>query len=196
MEIIYVLINEAMPGYVKIGRTSNDLDRRIKELSSSTSIPLPFTCFYARTVSDAAKVENLLHRAFGNKRVNPKREFFLADPSKVVEDLQLLKIEDVTPTHELIEDAADRAALTAISRRRDRFRFSQAKIPVGATLRFARDKSITATVIDDHQIELNGKTTSLSQSAKDLLGYRYGVQGTVYWLYKGETLDARRRQTQ
>lgn len=46
-EIIYILINEAMPGYVKVGRTTTSLEQRIRELNSSTSVPLPFTAFHA-----------------------------------------------------------------------------------------------------------------------------------------------------
>ncbi len=37
-EIIYILTNEAMPGYVKIGKTNNNLEQRVRELSASTSI--------------------------------------------------------------------------------------------------------------------------------------------------------------
>ena len=33
-EIIYILTNEAMPGYVKIGKTSTSFEQRIKELSA------------------------------------------------------------------------------------------------------------------------------------------------------------------
>lgn len=70
-EIIYILTNEAMPGYVKIGKTNTSLEQRVRELSSSTSVPLPFTVFYACTVSNAAFVEHQLHDTFDNNRVNP-----------------------------------------------------------------------------------------------------------------------------
>jgi hypothetical protein len=83
-EIIYILTNEAMPGYVKIGKTSSSLEQRIKELSRSTSIPLPFTCFYACTVKDSGFVEHQLHDAFDDSRINPKREFFQISPERVV----------------------------------------------------------------------------------------------------------------
>ena len=59
-EIIYVLSNEAMPGYVKVGRTTTSLEQRVHELSRSTSVPLPFTVTYACTVENSAFVENQL----------------------------------------------------------------------------------------------------------------------------------------
>ena len=87
-EIIYILINEAMPGYVKIGKTSTSLEQRVRELSGSTSVPLPFTCFYACTVKDASFVERQLHDAFDNNRINPHREFFQISPERVVSPLE------------------------------------------------------------------------------------------------------------
>jgi len=55
----------------------------------------------------------------------------------------------------------------------------------------------TATVQDDSRIEFRGKATSLSAAASLILqefGYSsLAYQGTVYWLYDGDTLDDRRR---
>jgi len=45
-------------------------------------------------------------------------------------------------------------------------------------------------------VEFNGKTTSLSDSARELLGVNYGVAGTDYWMYEGDTLDERRRRSE
>ena len=87
--IVYVLVNEAMPGYVKIGYTSKSLEQRIRELSASTSVPLPFTCSYACTVEDMGFVEGQLHDAFDDNRINPKREFFKIAPERVVAALKL-----------------------------------------------------------------------------------------------------------
>lgn len=47
---------------------------------------------------------------------------------------------------------------------------------------------------DDRAINFNGEVTSLSTSAQKILGYDYGVAGTDYWIYEGESLDARRRR--
>jgi len=193
-EIIYILTNEAMPGYVKIGRTSNNLEQRIKDLSALTNIPLPFTCFYACTVKNAQFVEHHLHDAFYNNRVNPKREFFQIAPERVVSALKLAAVNEVTPKKDLVENKKDRLALDNAQKIRGKFNFEMAKIPVGAELIFSRDENIKAKVIDNHFIEYNSKKMSLSKSAQIILGYDYGVAGTDYWTYDGETLDERRKR--
>lgn len=191
-EIIYILINEAMPGYVKIGKTSTSFEQRIKELSASTSIPLPFTCFYACTVKDSAFVEHQLHDAFDNNRVNPRREFFKIDPERVVSALKLAEIENITPKKDIVENKEDQKALNEVRERRPPFRFDMVGISVGAEIVFSRDENIKAKVIDNRFIEVNGEKTRLSASAQKLLGYDYEVAGTLYWMYEGETLDERR----
>jgi len=193
-EIIYILTNEAMQGYVKIGRTSTNLEQRIRELSASTSIPIPFTCFYACTVKDAQFVEHQLHDAFDNNRINPKREFFQIAPERVVSALKLAEVENITPKKDFVENKEDQQALIKARKIREKFNFNMAKIPVGAELVFSRDENIKAKVLDNHSIEHDGKKTSLSSSAQAILGYDYGVAGTDYWMYEGETLDERRKR--
>jgi len=194
-EIIYILINEAMPGYVKIGKTSTSLEQRVKELSSSTSVPLPFTCFYACIVNNASFVEHQLHDAFDNNRVNPKREFFQISPERIVSALKLAEIEDITPKKDLIESHEDREALNEVHKEmREKFNFKMVHLSIGTELVFSRDKNIKAKVVDDKSIEFEGKTTSLSASAQKILGYDYKVQGTAYWMFEDETLDERRRR--
>lgn len=193
-EIIYILTNEAMPGYVKVGRTSTSLEQRIRELNSSTSVPLPFTAFYACTVKDAPFVEHQLHDAFDDNRVNPRREFFHIAPERVVAALKLAQIENITPKKDYVETKEDQDALNKARARRSRFNFGMVNIPVGTELIFFRDENIKAKVVDNRSIEFNGKITSLSISAQQILGYDYGVAGTDYWMYDGETLDERRRR--
>ena len=191
-EIIYILINEAMPGYVKIGRT-NDLEQRIRSLDT-TSVPLPFECFYACTVNDAAFVERQLHDAFLDQRVRSSREFFEVSPERVTSALKLAEIENVTPGKDYVESQEDQQALNQARTRRAVFNFEMAHIPVGAELTYVNDENVKAKVVDKRLIDLNGEVTSPSASAQKLLGYPYQVQGTIYWMYEGETLDERRRR--
>jgi PAS domain-containing protein len=185
-----------MPGYVKIGKTSTSLEQRIRELSGQTSIPLPFTCFYACTVENALFVEHQLHDAFDDNRVNPKREFFQIAPERVVSALKLAEIENITPKNEFVDNNEDRDALHKARERRSVFKFDKVNIPIGAELIFSRDDTQKAKVVNNRAIEFNGKTTSLSASAQEILGYEYGVAGTDYWTYEGETLDERRRRVE
>jgi len=191
-EIIYILINEAMPGYVKIGKTS-DLEQRIRSLDT-TSVPLPFECFYACRVADAGFVERQLHDAFLDHRVRSSREFFEVSPERVVSALKLAELENLTPRKDYVETAEDQQALNQARTRRALFNFKMANIPIGAELSYANDENIKAKVVDNRLIEFEGQITSPSAAAQKLLGYPYQVQGTVYWVYEGETLDERRRR--
>ena len=191
-EIIYILINEAMPGYVKIGKTTN-LEQRIRSLDT-TNVPLPFECFYACTVKNATFVEQQLHDAFLDHRVRSSREFFEISPERAVSALKLAEIENITPKKDFVETQEDQQALNQARTRREVFNFKMVDIPIGAEITFSRDENIRAKVIDNRSIELNGEITSLSTSAQKILGYDYGVAGTDYWMYEGETLDERRRR--
>jgi hypothetical protein len=93
--IVYILINEAMPGYTKIGKTTSPVEQRMKELDS-TGIPLPFECFYAARVADIDSVERKLHDAFLDRRVRPRREFFKIDPARVQSALSLAGLVNLT----------------------------------------------------------------------------------------------------
>lgn len=192
-QIIYILTNEAMPGYVKIGKTTNNL-QRIKDLSSSTSVPLPFICHHASIVKDNNFVEKQLHDAFDDSRINPKREFFIISPERVVSALRLAEIEDITPkdSEELIDSKEDKEALDFVISKRPRFSFKMVDIKPGEELVFSRDENIKAIVIDDRNIEFNGDLTSLSLSAQKILNYKKAPSGTEFWKYNDETLDERR----
>ena len=185
-------MNEAMPGYVKIGRT-NDLERRIREMDN-TSVPLPFECFYACIVRDAQFAERQLHDAFLDHRVRSSREFFEISPERAVAALKLAEIENVTPKKDFVETPEDQQALNQARKKRSIFNFAMVNIPVGAELVFSRDENIKARVVDNRSIELNGEIVSLSNSAQKILGYASSVQGTAYWMHEGELLDERRKR--
>lgn len=191
-EIVYVLTNEAMSDYVKIGRTA-DLKQRLQSLYR-TPVPLPFECFYACTVENAQEVEAWLFEIFDDRRVSRKREFLEIAPERVAAALRAKTIEDVTPKQAYTESNEDKVALDKARSRRDRFNFSMVAIPVGAELTFSRDESIKAKVVDDRHIEFRGEVVSVGKAADSILNYTHSVAGTLYWMYEGETLDARRRR--
>lgn len=189
-EIIYILINEAMPGYIKIGRT-NDINRRITDLDW-TNIPLPFQCFYAALVNDVNFVERQIHTAFADNRVRSNREFFKMNPERVVAIIKLVEIENVTPKQNIVSTPEVREELEKIYTKR--FNFESVQIPIGSELVFTRDANIRAKVISNGNIEINGEVKSLSRAAQELLHVNYPVQGPIFWIFEDETLDERRKR--
>jgi hypothetical protein len=88
---IYILINASMPNYVKIGKTVQRVEGRMKS-PDSTRVPLPFECFYAARVEDIDFMKRQLHDAFGDQRVRKNREFFEIDPVRVAVQLSSLRM--------------------------------------------------------------------------------------------------------
>ena len=110
MGIVYVLTNEAMPGLVKIGKTSGALEKRMRELYK-TGVPIPFTCFYTVKVDDADFVEKKIHQAFDDMRLNESREFFTIAPEKIKAALEITNGVEVTPAETVIETETDLVAI-------------------------------------------------------------------------------------
>ena len=193
--IVYILTNECMPGYIKIGRTNN-LQRRLKELDQ-TALPLPFDVFHASRVDCMHRAERLLHRAFADRRVRKNREFFSLDPANARAALQLAEVEDMTDCAmeqilENLDNEEDRASL--LKSRQPNWKIIDVGILPGTVLSFKRDPSIKAVVTGDNQIELNGKEGSLSSLALELLNTRFGknwrsCNGWPEWEIDGTTLS-------
>lgn len=194
-EIVYLLTNPTIPDLVKIGRTT-DLEARLRQLSTHSGVPVPFECFFACEVQDSVKVERALHDAFGDHRINPKREFFRLNPDRAVAILELVALKDAAPSIEIVEDQAELDALHREQSRRENFRFSMVDVPIGSVLKFSKDENFIAHVIDDKRIEFEGAITSTSAAAAALLHRRgwtlKAAQGPLYWMFDGETLAERR----
>ena len=195
--IVYVLTNEAMPGFAKIGLTEDSVEARITNLSTATGVPLPFECYYAAEVDDMKRVEKLLHQLFAEHRVNPKREFFRIDPEKVVLALSIGKFKEVV-LGEVAVDAEEQAALEKVKSRRPRLSLAAIGIQTQAVLTFSRDEARTAIVVDGNRVSLDGEEMSLSAAALKVLkemDYKTPTaSGSEYWMFDGELLDERRRR--
>ena len=195
-DIIYILTNPAIPDLIKIGKTTN-LVERINSLSRHSGVPVPFECYFACEVEDGAVVEKRLHFGFGDHRLNPKREFFSINPERVKMILEGWSLRDVTPTEDIVEDAEDVETLHKVRSRRPHFRFSMVELAPGKELHFIKDESITCQVAGDREVEFEGEVTSLNQVTLGILRDRYGsrwesVRGPDFWLYDDETLTERR----
>jgi len=88
---VYVLSNESQPGMYKIGYTSHeDVDKRVKQLSRSTSVATPFKLEWAFRCFNAERLEGEVHKKLQGHRIAKDREFFaisLNEAKETVEDL-------------------------------------------------------------------------------------------------------------
>ncbi|MDG1406616.1 MAG: GIY-YIG nuclease family protein [Octadecabacter sp.] len=190
--IVYVLINEAFDGYLKIGKTIN-LEQRLRQLDN-TSVPLPFRCVYAVKVPDMDAIEHLAHGAFADHRTRSNREFFEVDPSRVISALKMTGGVEVTPKDDI---AADEEGLEALKKpaKRQVFTLYQAGLKDGDELSYSKDENIKAIVSDAKKVIFEGKEESLSSSALKLLhrdGYNWQqANGWSYWTYENETVAER-----
>lgn len=195
--IVYVLINEAMPGLVKIGLTTESVESRISQLSSHSGIPLPFECYFAAEVDSCEKLEKILHQLFSEHRINPKREFFKLDPEKVVLAISIGNFIEVTPGITEI-DSIEQEALEKVKARRSPLKLDALGIKPDDILTFSRDDKITATVVSGGKVNLNGEIMSLSAAAVrslQQLNYRTAnANGALYWKFDGELLVERRER--
>ena len=180
-----------MPGYIKLGKTDN-LRQRMQTLFD-TSVPVPFTCYYAARVSEPDKVEKSLFEAFGDKRAHPRREFFTVDPHRAAAVIRLVEIEDVTGQVQVDTSAGqeDTASVNRAAARAERFNFEMLGINVGEELVSVKGTDITCRVANQKpaRVEFEGEIMSLSAAAQRVLNSTWGVQGSQYWMHEGSTLQ-------
>ncbi len=197
--VVYILINETMPGLVKVGHTNADLAQRIRQLWT-TGVPLPFELHFACEVTNGQFVEAQLHEAFGDHRVSKNREFFRISPDRVKAALLLACVREVHLGDEIFETPEVKSEVET-ARRRSRFRFETIGIPPDTELQLARDPSITCRSHDaENKVVFNGEVTSLSDAAlKAVRSMGIGwpsVSGPWEWSYQGRRLDDIRREAE
>lgn len=191
-QIVYILRNEAMPGLIKIGRTSGDLAVRMKQLYT-TGVPVPFQCIYAIKVEHLADVEKSMHFAFGGQRLNENREFFTVEPERVIAVLKLLNAQEVTSFVESTIQAGlteqDKVAGAELKKKRPVLDFEKLGIPPASTLLF-QDGVITIQVLTNRKVEFEGQSSFLVTPTRKLLGLApdYPIQPSPYWTYQGKSL--------
>ncbi|KZZ57440.1 hypothetical protein A3762_13795 [Oleiphilus sp. HI0125] len=188
--IVYVLTNPAMPGLVKIGKTSRaSVDARLSELYT-TGVPVPFECAFAGRVDDEHKVERAFHQAFGPYRLNLSREFFEIEADQAIALLELLVVEDVTPSIQAEADAVDKESESASKRlksRRPVINYLDIGIPESSILRFYNNEA-ECEVISGRQVRYQGEDLSLTALTKRLLDTDRPLQPARYWYYQGRNL--------
>lgn len=210
--VIYILTNPSFPEYVKIGY-ADDIDKRLKQLNRSECTPFAFRVYATYEVNSRLsdlKIHSIIDKLnpdlrsietiSGQQRV---REFYAMSPEDAYAILEAIaeihgytdKLTLVKPSDE--ELAAEETAQeinTEVTERASKFSFSKCQIPIGATIEYADDPSLTCIVADERNVTYQGKTFSLTALAKLLSGKKSSIAGPRYFKYKGEMLnDIRKR---
>lgn len=95
---VYILLNEAMPGLLKIGYSVKVPTERVDELFT-TGVPEPFKLAYYCLVENADKLEPAIHRNLSAYRHRGNREFFRIELEAAVRSITSL----CQPEHEWSE---------------------------------------------------------------------------------------------
>lgn len=187
LSVVYILTNPAMPGLVKIGRTSqDDAQLRLDQLYT-TGVPVPFELVFACHVPNSVEVEQALHIAFSPQRVNPRREFFRIEPEQALAILRLLHVEDATRTVEAQPSGIseeEQGATRALRARRPNLDFNVMGIPMGAVLQSTRS-DVTVTVVGARKVRLGVDEISLTAATQEVLQTPYRVAPGPFWTYNG-----------
>lgn len=202
--VIYILTNPSFPEYVKIGYAS-DIEKRLKQLNRSETIPFAFRVYAVYEV-DKGLTDKELHKLIDN--LNPDlRTIETFDGKERVKEFYAMSAEDaynlleciakISGTgdrlkrmkpegHEIMDEEI--AKEVRDNSRRGNFNFTELGIPIGSKITFTENSKIKVKVVDDRHIEYEGKTTSVSALARELLNSSHRVNGAKYFTYKGKTI--------
>ena len=216
--VIYILTNPSFPQYVKIGYADN-VESRLRQLNNSECIPFAFRIYATYEVEERltdlklhALIDQLnpnlrsIDNVDGKKRV---REFYAMSPEQAYSILETIAVlggrKNRLKLWELSEEQRKDVELAGEIEdehieRLSPFTFSKCNIPVGATITYInRGKSnsgLEVVVVDDKNVEYQGKKYSLSALATELSGSKHGVAGPRYFKYKGEWLNTIRARNE
>jgi hypothetical protein len=190
LNIVYVLTNPAIPGLVKIGKTSQeDVSVRLAQLYS-TGVPVPFKLEFACKVENADEVEKALHIAFSSARPNPSREFFEIEPAQAIAILKLLHTEDATQEVAKLPSSIDQQSILAgeqLKAKRPPLNFDEMAIPIGSTLASTKSDT-TVVVIGAKKVRLGDDEMSLTAATRQVLQLEYNVAPGPYWTFNGKLI--------
>lgn len=91
---VYILTNRAMPGLVKIGKTTRNPKGRAQELFT-TGVPEPFEVFQWFKSPNCGALEEAAHARFDFSRTAGNREFFACRAEFAASEIRKLQLEQV-----------------------------------------------------------------------------------------------------
>ena len=183
---IYILTTKSFKdNCIKIGY-SVDVERRVKELSGS-GLPYDYEIYCTYEIPASQKADKSLHRLIQmlnpSLRITPNREFFDIAPEvayKMFEEMAVMHgREDKLKLYK--NDEIDKEES---HKRGEPFSFTKCQIPIGSTIVYIYDETITAKVVDDRKIEYQGEIMYMTTLAKKLTN-KSVIRGPECFKYNG-----------
>ena len=193
---VYIAINPEYAGRVKIGKTEDTIENRMKGLTRHSGVLGVYTCYYCVKVENPLYVESLLHAVFAEYRYQDNREFFTITPEKAKLAFLLIESQNLPDEFEEVEvSVEDQTKL--ISKRTKPFSFEEIGIEIGEYVYYYSNPEIKARVVSINRVEFEGTEYSLSNLTGILDEWRItAYQGPLYWAYNGEKLtEIRKKKT-
>lgn len=188
--IIYIMTT-SVDGLIKIGKTK-DFNNRMLILEQNGYWNVSgLKRYYAVRVKDYDEKEKLIHTIFSKSQV-AKSELFALDKHIAKAMLESFEGEQVYPEIKVIEKVKEKNNKVEKRPRKPNFSFEQLNIPIGSTLTFVKDSSITCEVIDNtNKIKFRDEIMTLTTAAKILLNIEKGktIYGPGYFCYNGKLIS-------
>ena len=195
---VYIALNPEYAGRVKIGKTDDTIENRMKSLTRHSGVLGQFSCYYSVKVENTKYVEDLLHALFDEYRYQGNREFFSITPEKaklaflLIESLYIPEIEEEDVVY---VNSSECNELIVTSKRSPAFSFFEVGIEVGEYVYYYSNPEIKARVISKNKVEYEGNEYSLSNLTGILENWKItAYQGPLYWAYNGEKLTELRKK--
>ena len=197
--VIYILENPAFPNLVKIGY-ADDVEKRMATFNRNSGLPDPYHCYAIYKVKkrlEDLKLHSLIDTLDPALRHAKNREFYEMNRNKAYEILSAIAQINGDEEQLIKNPFSDSYFEKSINggsdgdgnSKKGKVKFSQLGIPIGSTLVYIKDKTITCVTKDEYnKVIYKGETYSISTLAKKLLNYR-AARGALYFTYNGELLN-------
>jgi hypothetical protein len=109
-EYVYILVNQSIPGMVKIGMTTSTVEERAKQINTATGVPTPWIPVFKFRCYGSRYLEHDVHQYLAKHRVNAHREMFDIDAltaQSVIERLGVPYANALYVATELNKDSLD-----------------------------------------------------------------------------------------
>lgn len=201
---IYIMYNTGMPDYVKIGY-AKDVEAKRKNLSKK-DVPCEYELYATYETSaelDDKRLHELVETLNPGLKAPDSRDFYQMTPEDAYRFLEAIAIISKTKRRLQKDDKKDKGAQADVKKKKGNPSKNRKPpldpvlcgIPIGSTLVYTEDPSVTVETLKGKKVLYNGETTSLSAIVQKIKGVS-AAQGTACFTHNGRLLTDIAEETQ